>query len=29
MSHGFYYGAIILLVAVFTYPLFKRKFYKE
>jgi drug/metabolite transporter (DMT)-like permease len=29
MSQGFYYGAIILLVAVFTYPLFKRKFYKE
>lgn len=29
MSKGFYFGASILLIAVFTYPLFKRKFYKE
>ena len=26
MSNGFYFGASVLLIAVFTYPLFKRKF---
>jgi drug/metabolite transporter (DMT)-like permease len=29
MSKGFYAGAMVLLVAVFTYPLFKKQFYKE
>ncbi len=28
MSHGFYIGASILLVAVFSYPIFKSRFYK-
>ncbi|MCF8253870.1 MAG: DMT family transporter [Bacteroidia bacterium] len=28
MSSGFYIGASVLLIAVFTYPFFKRKFYK-
>jgi drug/metabolite transporter (DMT)-like permease len=29
MSSGFYLGASLLLFAVFTYPFFKRKFFKE
>ncbi len=29
MSSGFYVGASILLLAVFSYPLFKRRFYKD
>ncbi len=29
MSNGFYFGASILLLAVFSYPLFKRQFYKD
>jgi drug/metabolite transporter (DMT)-like permease len=29
MSHGFYAGIVIILLSVFTYPLFKRRFYKE
>ncbi len=29
MSNGFYVGASILLLAVFSYPLFKRRFYKD
>jgi drug/metabolite transporter (DMT)-like permease len=29
MSSGFYFGASILLIAVFSYPLFKRRFFKD
>lgn len=28
MSDGFYYGASVLLISVFTYPFFKKKFYQ-